>query len=105
MSGNHTSASNRPKEGRDEPRRTEARWAFALGPKMSSHQVWRFHMPETSGIQKSDTVKFLPKHPLPTTTVGPVIVESLDKIEDVLTRGAPPHTVMPSEGGANDAIH
>jgi hypothetical protein len=78
---------------------------YYIGPKMSSYRVWRFYMPDTGGIQESDTAEFFPKSPLPVATVGTTIAESLNRIEEVLDSSMPPHTIFPNDDSPNDAIH
>ena len=65
---------------------------YYIGPSMDSYRVWRFYMPETKGIQETDTAEFYPKAALPTTTVETEIIDSLGRIEISLNELKPPHT-------------
>lgn len=61
-------------------------------------------MPNTKDFQKTDTAEFSPKTPLPSVTVETEIVESLDKIEIVLSNLKPLHTAVLKDNGPNSVI-
>ena len=71
---------------------------YYIGPVMDSYRVWSFYMPETKGIQDTDTAEFFPQSPLPTASIESEIMESLDRIETTLQELPPPCTVI----GAKD---
>ena len=77
---------------------------YYIGPDLNSYRVWRFYIPETNGIQESDTAEFFPKTPLPRTTIQTEIMESLNRIETVLGEEKPPHTKILSDDGPCAAI-
>ena len=49
-------------------------------------------MPDTGGIQVTDTAEFFPQYPIPNTTTTTQISNSLDIIANMLKRPIPPHT-------------
>ena len=65
---------------------------YYIGPAMNSYRVWRFFIPATGGVIETDTAQFMPKHPLPTTTIATEIAASLKAIESALDKPQPPHT-------------
>ena len=65
---------------------------YYIGPAMHSYRVWRFYMPETGGIQETDTARFYPKYAIPTISTANQIAESLDTIAEALKAPAPTHT-------------
>ena len=66
---------------------------YYVGPAMNSYRVWRFYIPETNGVQETDTATFFPAVPLPTVSVASQIAESLETIKQALTeRPTPTHS-------------
>ena len=65
---------------------------YYIGPAMNSYRVWRFYIPETKGIQETDTAEFYPRIPFPTISVASQIAEHLDAIKTVLEHPIPKHT-------------
>ena len=58
---------------------------------MDSCRVWRFHIPETGGIQETDTAKFFPQHAVPTVSTAERIAESLEDIKEAINKPMPTH--------------
>lgn len=77
---------------------------YYIGPNLEGYRSWDFYIPETGGIQDTDTAEFFPKTPLPKTTVQTEIMESLDRIESVLNENKPEHTKILSDDGPCAAI-
>ena len=65
---------------------------YYIGPAMDSYRVWRFYVPETNGIQETDTAEFFPRYPLPTISPASQIAEQLDAIKVVLEQPVPAHS-------------
>ena len=65
---------------------------YYIGPALNSYRAWRFYMPDTGGIQVTDTAEFFPQYPIPNTTTTTQISNSLDIIANMLKRPIPPHT-------------
>ena len=65
---------------------------FYIGPAMDSYRVWRFYIPETGGIQETDTAKFLTRYPIPVVSIAERIAESLDTIKEAIKDPLPSHT-------------
>ena len=65
---------------------------YYIGPAMNSYRVWRFYIPETKGIQETDTAEFYPRIPIPTISVASQIAEDLESIKNTLESPTPTHT-------------
>ena len=75
-----------------------------IGPSMDSCRAWRFCMPATKGMQETDTAEFFPNVPLPTTTVEPEILESLNRIEAVISEERPAHAKVTDDNSSTSVI-
>ena len=78
---------------------------YYVGPAMDSYRVWKFYIPETGGIQETDTAKFLPKYNLPTTSAADEIIEAMVTIRKALRNPAPEHTSVLEAGKLSDVIN
>ena len=77
---------------------------YYIGPELNSYRAWRFYMPDTGGIQVTDTAEFFPKHTIPSTTTTTQINDSLDTIVKMLKDPIPPQTRVITDKRIGDII-
>ena len=65
---------------------------YYIGPSMDSYRVWKFYIPETGGVQETDTAKFLPKYSLPETSAADEIIEAVATMRKALRNPSLAHT-------------
>ena len=65
---------------------------YYVGPEMKSYRVWKFYMPGTNSIQRTDTAQFFPQIEMPTVSIAGQIEASLDTIKNALTDPSPAYT-------------